>query len=107
MTNTKSRRATAAKSRNSIGEQYVSRRTPALADGSTRRELFESTDVTLRVDFHSFRRAYATALAEVAADGRLSMLLNGHKSLATRNLYVMRSGTIKMPESALPKVPLG
>ncbi len=75
--------------------------------GITRRDLHESSEVTLRVDFHSFRRAYATALAEVDADGRLSMRLTGHKSLATHNLYVMRSGTMRVPEAALPKVPLG
>jgi integrase len=81
-------------------------RNALITAGITRRELFESTEVTLRVDFHSFRRAYSTALAEVDADGRLSMRLTGHKSLATHNLYVMRSGTMRVPEAALPKVPL-
>ena len=45
----------------------------------------------------SFGRAYATALAEVDADGRLSMRLTGHKSLSTHSLYVMRSGTMRVP----------
>jgi integrase len=75
--------------------------------GISRPELFKSTEVALRVDFHSFRRAYATALAEVDADGRLSMRLTGHKSMPTHNLYVMRTGTMKVPEAALLKVPLG
>jgi integrase len=82
-------------------------RNALITAGITRRELFESSEVTLRVDFHSFRRAYATALAEVDANGLLSMRLTGHKSMATHNLYVMRSGTMRVPEAALPKVPLG
>ncbi|MEO7032959.1 MAG: tyrosine-type recombinase/integrase [Polyangiaceae bacterium] len=75
--------------------------------GITRRELFESSDVTLRVDFHSFRRAYATALAETDTDARLAMRLSGHKSMATHDLYVMRAGAMRVPDAALPKVPLG
>ncbi|MEO8902404.1 MAG: tyrosine-type recombinase/integrase, partial [Polyangiaceae bacterium] len=75
--------------------------------GITRPELFKSSEVTLRVDFHSFRRAYATALAETDTDARLAMRLSGHKSMATHDLYVLRSGTMRVPEAALPKVPLG
>ncbi|MET0795406.1 MAG: hypothetical protein ABW061_28060 [Polyangiaceae bacterium] len=56
--------------------------------------------------FSGGRALYATALAEVDADGRLSMRLTGHRSLSTHNLYVMRSGTMRVPEAALPKVPL-
>jgi integrase len=58
------------------------------------------------LDFHSFRRAYATALAETDTDARLAMRLSGHKSMATHDLYVLRSGSMRMPESALPKVPI-
>ncbi len=74
--------------------------------GITRPELFKSREVTLQLDFHSFRHAYATAFAEVDADGRLSMRLTDHKSLATHNLYVMRRGTMRVANGALPKVPL-
>ena len=75
--------------------------------GITRADLFASNDVTLRVDFHSFRRAFATALAETDTDARLAMRLAGHKSMATHDLYVLRSGAMRVPEAALPKVPIG
>jgi hypothetical protein len=46
------------------------------------RELFEETDFTLPVDFHSWRRAFTQALADAEVNAQHATALAGHPSLA-------------------------
>jgi hypothetical protein len=60
------------------------------------------------VDFHSFRRAAATAAGRAAAAGELSlraaMLLTHHSNPAIFAKYQAREDRIVVPESAVPRV---
>jgi hypothetical protein len=60
------------------------------------------------VDFHSFRRAAATAAGKAAAAGELSlraaMLLTHHSNPAIFAKYQAREDRIVVPESAVPRV---
>jgi hypothetical protein len=60
------------------------------------------------VDFHSFRRAAATAAGKAAASGELSlraaMLLTHHSSPAIFAKYQAREDRIVVPESAVPRI---
>lgn len=60
------------------------------------------------VDFHSFRRAAATAAGKAAAAGELSlraaMLLTHHSNPAIFARYQAREDRIVVPESAVPRV---
>lgn len=60
------------------------------------------------VDFHSFRRASATAAGKAAASGELSlraaMLLTHHSNPAVFAKYQAREERIVVPESAVPRV---
>lgn len=71
----------------------------------TRRELelFEETDYTLPVDFHSWRRAFTQALADADVNAQTSSALAGHASLAAHARYLASSNKLRrVPESALP-----
>ena len=71
----------------------------------TRRELelFEPTDFTLPVDFHSWRRAYSQALAEAEVTLQQAQALAGHASLAAHSRYIQSAQTMRsMPAAALP-----
>lgn len=70
--------------------------------GVTRRELFEDTSETKRVDFHSFRRAYATALADSGVNAQRAMQLAGHSKLETHLRYVDRLRPLATPEGVMP-----
>jgi integrase len=56
------------------------------------------------VDFHSFRRAYNTALATAGVNVQVSMKLAGHKNPSTHMRYVMLAETLTTPEAALPRL---
>lgn len=60
------------------------------------------------VDFHSFRRAAATAAGKAAASGELSlraaMLLTHHSNPAIFAKYQAREERIVVPESAVPRI---
>jgi integrase len=65
------------------------------------------------VDFHSFRRAYSTALAEANVPLQKAMRLAGHRSPATHMKYIDRVKTLSAPPEAValktqkaPSVPL-
>jgi integrase len=61
---------------------------------------------TLPVDFHSFRRAYNTALAASGINVQHSMRLAGHSDARTHMKYVMDTPALQvMPEAALPVLP--
>jgi integrase len=68
------------------------------------RLLFEETDYTLPVDFHSWRRAYSQALADANVNEQQSMALAGHASAEAHYRYLKNSEKMRIiPESALPK----
>ncbi len=67
------------------------------------RELFEETDYTRPVDFHSWRRAFTQALADADVTAQQSSALAGHASLSAHARYLASSGKLrKVPGAALP-----
>ena len=67
--------------------------------------LYFETSTTMPVDFHSFRRAYATALAEAGVNAQQAMHLAGHSNAKTHARYVMHTAAMgRVPEAALPKL---
>lgn len=60
------------------------------------------TEDTRRVDFHSFRRAFNTALAAADVNIQKAMKLAGHKNAATHSRYVLLAESLEMPAAALP-----
>jgi len=66
-------------------------------------ELLEGGKYTRPVDFHSWRRAYAQALAEAGVNIHAAMALTGHRSIGVHCLYLNNPLRAKaMPEAALP-----
>ncbi len=59
---------------------------------------------TLCADFHSFRRAFNTALAAMGLNVQQAMALAGHKSAQTHMRYVnlLQGDPLEMPAGALP-----
>jgi integrase len=67
--------------------------------------LYFETATTLPVDFHSFRRAYNTALAEAGVNVQQAMHLAGHSDAKTHLRYVMQTRALgTVPEAALPQL---
>lgn len=77
-----------------------------LRAGITRRELHEDTQWSRRVDFHSFRRAYVTALGDAGVNAQTSMRLTGHKKLSTHLDYVNKLRATATPEGVVPVIPV-
>jgi integrase len=78
---------------------------PARPLARRERELFEETDFTLPVDFHSWRRAFTQALADADVNAQHATALAGHASLAAHARYLASSGKLrKVPEAALPGI---
>jgi integrase len=76
-----------------------------LVAGVARHELHSDTPTTRRADFHSFRRAFSTALADVGANVQLASRLAGHADLSAHNRYLMQSQAMRtIPEGAVPKL---
>ena len=74
--------------------------------GLTRHELFHETATTLPVDFHSFRRAFNTALATAGVNVQTAMRLANHSDERTHMRYVMAAPELRrIPEAAIPHVP--
>lgn len=73
-------------------------------EGSSRwRELFAETEYTLPVDFHSWRRAFAQALADADVNVQHATALTGHASLAAHARYLRSAGKMRqLPDAALP-----
>ncbi len=68
--------------------------------------LYFETDTSLPVDFHSFRRAFNTALADAGVNMQKAMHLAGHSDPRTHMGYVGRSAEMqRIPEAALPRLP--
>lgn len=76
-------------------------RAALLAAGIDRHELHHDTDRSRRVDFHSFRRAWATAIAGAGLNAQSAMQLTGHRQMATHMLYVVPE-LRQIPTAALP-----
>ena len=71
-----------------------------------RRQLIQSSSDQLRpADFHSFRRAYNTALADANLNVQTAMRLAGPRNDSTHMRYVMRTGRFAAPTAALPTLP--
>jgi hypothetical protein len=65
--------------------------------------LYFETATTLPVDFHSFRRAFNTALAEAGINVQHAMHLAGHSDAKTHMRYVMQGSALRaIPPGALP-----
>ncbi|HST56290.1 MAG TPA: tyrosine-type recombinase/integrase [Solirubrobacteraceae bacterium] len=74
--------------------------------GSQRwRELFEETDYTLPIDFHSWRRAYAQALADADVNAQQAAALAGHADLGAHARYLRNAGKMRtLPDAAVPRL---
>jgi len=68
--------------------------------------LYYETATTLPVDFHSFRRAFNTALAEAGVNVQRAMHLASHSDPRVHARYVMRTAAMReIPAEALPSLP--
>ena len=67
--------------------------------------LYFETPVSLPVDFHSFRRAFNTALAGAGVNVQRAMKLAGHSDQKTHMRYVMDTAEMRtIPVAALPQL---
>ncbi len=65
--------------------------------------LYFETASTLPVDFHSFRRAFASALADAGVNVQHAMILSAHSDPKVHARYVMRTVAMQaVPDAALP-----
>jgi integrase len=71
--------------------------------GVLRAELHVATERTKPVDFHSFRRAFNTAVANAGLNMQQAMQLAGHRSAQTHMRYVLPE-ILTIPEAAVPKL---
>ena len=70
--------------------------------------LYYETASTLPVDFHSFRRAFNTALAEAGVNVQHAMHLASHADAKVHSRYVMSTKAMRtIPDAALPRLPAG
>ena len=70
--------------------------------------VYKETGWSLLVDFHSFRRAFSTGLAEAGVNAQQAMLLAGHADTRAHSLYVMETEKLaRIPEAALPQLTPG
>ncbi len=68
--------------------------------------LFFDTTASRRVDFHSFRRAFASALADAGVNEQTAMHLASHADSRVHALYTMRTTKMMViPASAVPALP--
>jgi hypothetical protein len=68
--------------------------------------LYFETATTLAVDFHSFRRAFNTALAEAGVNVQHAMHLASHADAKVHARYVMSTKAMRtIPSAALPRLP--
>lgn len=79
-------------------------RAALLAAGCDRHELHHDTDTTRKCDFHSLRRAYATALARAGVNQQQAKRLAAHLNDATHARYVQLADVLVTPAAALPVV---
>lgn len=69
------------------------------------RELLEETELTRPVDFHSWRRAFVQALADVGLNAQQAQKLAGHADLSAHERYLHNTTrTLEIPLAALPNL---
>jgi hypothetical protein len=67
------------------------------------RELLEETEFTRPVDFHSWRRHFVQALADMGMNAQQAQKLAGHADLSAHERYLRSSArTLEIPTEALP-----
>jgi integrase len=66
------------------------------------RELLEGSTTLQPVDFHSTRRAYATALARVGVNEQTAMVLTGHSDPKVHQRYLEALNVRALPAGAVP-----
>jgi integrase len=67
------------------------------------RELFEETEFTKPVDFHSFRRAFKQALADAGVELTTAMSLSGASDVKAHQRYLANTSKMRrVPVEALP-----
>jgi integrase len=70
--------------------------------------LYNPTRWSLPVDFHSFRRAFSTALADAGINTQQAMKLAGHADPRAHARYIMEKEKPRLiPEAALPQLGRG
>jgi integrase len=79
-------------------------RAALLAAGVDRHELHHPTATTKPVDFHSFRRAFVTAVGAAGLNAQTAMRLTGHRSMATHMRYNLPD-LLTIPDAAVPRAP--
>lgn len=77
-------------------------RAALLLAGIDRHELHHPTDTTKPVDFHSFRRAFVTAVGAAGLNAQTAMRLTGHRTMATHMRYNMPE-RLTIPQAAAPR----
>lgn len=65
-------------------------------------QLQQGDEHTSRVDFHSFRGAYATAAARAGLNVQQAMQLADHSDASTHMRYVRATDVLVAPEAMLP-----
>ncbi len=69
--------------------------------------LYFETATTLPVDWHSFRRAFVSALAEAGVAVQHAMHLASHSDAKVHARYVMSTKAMRaIPDAALPRLPM-
>ena len=72
--------------------------------GIRRHAIHNDTPDSLRVDFHSFRRAISTALAGANVNEQHAMVVTDHADSKTHALYVMQSEALQVIPAAAVEV---
>jgi integrase len=66
--------------------------------------VYKETGWSLPVDFHSFRRAFSTGLAEAGVNAQQAMVLAGHADPRAHARYIMETEKLgRVPDAALPQ----
>src|SRR5262249_3235744 len=74
-----------------------------LVAGVDRHEVHHETEVSRPADFHSFRRAFSTALGRAGGNEQTAMQLAGHADSRAHKRYLMTSDDPQaIPLAALP-----
>ncbi len=64
--------------------------------------VYRETGWSLPVDFHRFRRAFSTGLAEAGVNAQQAMLLAGHADTRAHALYVMEAEKLGTHPESVP-----
>ena len=89
------------------GTSYAHRlRRELLRMGIRDHALHNDTPTSKRVDWHSFRRAFATSLAEAGVNEQRAMMLTSHSDSKVHARYVQETQAMQaIPDAAVPLLP--